>query len=101
MFIYVMFLPITNTIEASDKSPASLSWIKTIPHVESWIGNIVENVYIFSDGMSSQFYSRFVFYFLTKIRLENNITWYNNERGHEKGPMDDIGGTVKNLVFKR
>ena len=84
MFIYVMFLPITNTKEASDKLPASLSWIKTIPHVES-----------------SQFYSRFVFYFLTKIRLENNITWYNNERGHEKGPMDDIGGTVKNLAFKR
>ena len=51
--------------------------------------------------MSSQFYSRFVFYFLIKIRLENNITWYSNERGHEKGPMDDIGGTVKNLVFKR
>ena len=88
-----MFLTITNTKEASDKSPASLSWIKTIPHV-------VWNV-IFSGGMSSQFYSRFVFYFLTKIRLENNITWYNNERGHEKGPMDDIGGTVKNLVFKR
>ena len=26
--------------------------------------------------------------------------WYYNERHHGKGPMDGIGGTVKNLVFR-
>ena len=57
-----MFLPITNTKEASDKSRVkSFSCIKKIiPHVEPLIGNVAENVHIFSDGMSSQFRSRFV-----------------------------------------
>ena len=98
-----MFSPITNTKEASDKPRVkSLSCIKKIiPHVEPLIGNVVENVHIFSDGMPSQFRSRFVFHFLTKIWLEKNITWHNNERGHGKGPMDGIGGTVKNLVFDK
>ena len=99
----MLFLPITNTKEVSDKSRvASLSCIKkVIPHVESLIGNVAENVHIFSDGMSSQFRSRFVFHFLTKIRLERNITWHNNERGHGKGPVDGIGGTAKNLCLTR
>ena len=30
---------------------------------------------LYIDGMSSQFHSRFVFHFLTKIWLEINITW--------------------------
>ena len=51
--------------------------------------------------MLSQFRSRFLFHFLTKTRLENNITWHNNERDHRKGTMGGIGETVKNLVFKR
>ena len=42
--------------------------------------------------MSSQFRSRFMFQFLTKIQMENNITWYYSD-GH--------GGTVKNLVCKK
>ena len=42
-----------------------------------------------------KFYSRFVFHFLTKIQLEKNITWFYNERGHGKGPVDGIVGTVK------
>ena len=88
-------------MEASDKSwLASLSCInKIISHVESLISNVIENVHIFSDGMSSQSCSRFVFHFLTKIQLEN-ITWHYNERGHGKNPTDGIGGTVKYLVFK-
>ena len=72
---------------------------KIISHVESLISNVIENVHIFSDGMSSQSCSRFVLHFLTKIQLEN-ITWHYNERGHGKNPTDGIGGTVKYLVFK-
>ena len=86
-------LPITITTETPGKLRiASLSYIKKIiSHVEFLIGNVIENVQIFSDGMSSQFRSRFVFHFLTKIQLEENITWYYNERGYGEGPMDGIG----------
>ena len=76
----VMSLPITITTEEYDKSlVTSLSYInKNISHVESFIGNVVENVHIFSDGISSQFRSRSVFHFLAKIRLKNNIAWHVN-----------------------
>ena len=62
------------------------------------IGNVVENVHIFNDGMSSQFCSRFVFVFLSKTQLGKNITWHYNEGGRGKGPTDGIGGLVENLV---
>ena len=76
----VMSLPITITTEEYDKSlVTSLSYInKNISHVESFIGNVVENVYIFNDRISSQFRSRSVFHFLAKIRLKNNIAWHFN-----------------------
>ena len=28
------------------------------------------------------------------------IQWYYNERHHGKGPMEDVGGTVKNIIFQ-
>ena len=62
------------------------------------MGNVLENVHIFSDGMSSQFSSRFAFH-LTKIHLEKNIAWHY--KSHGKSLMDGVGGTVKNLVFKK
>ena len=53
--------------ESEKSRVASLSCInKIISHVEWLIGNVAENVHIFSDGMSSQFRSRFLFPFLTK-----------------------------------
>ena len=65
----VRFLPITIATETSEKSRvALLSCIsKIISHAESLIGNVVENAYLFSNGMSSQFHSKF--HFLTKIQL--------------------------------
>ena len=65
------------TTEAFDRSRvASLSCInKIFLHVESLIGNVVKNAHIFSDGMSSQFRSRFVFHFLTKYRMALRWTW--------------------------
>ena len=91
------------TTEALDRSRvASLSCInKIFLHVESLIGNVVKNAHIFSDGMSSQFRSRFVFHFLTKTLLEKNTAWHYDGPRHGKSPMDGIGGTMKNLVFKK
>ena len=28
------------------------------------------------------------------------VNWYYNERHHGKGPMNDIGGTIKNKVYR-
>lgn len=88
-------LPITVTTEAFDKS-----WVASIPcinkifwQVESSIGNVVENIHMFSDGMSSQFSSRFRFHFLNGITMKlvierstEGLWWY--------------WGKSKNFVFK-
>ena len=52
------------------------------------------------DGCSGQFRSRFVFFLLSQFELELTIFWYYNERHHGKGPMDDVGGTIKHQVFR-
>ena len=32
---------------------------------------------------------------------EKHVVWCYNERHHGKGPMDSVGGTVKNVVFRK
>ena len=63
-------------METSDKPwVALLSFInKIIPNVEFLIGNVVENVHIFSDDMPSQFRSRFVS-FWPKLNVEWKISY--------------------------
>ena len=52
--------------------------------------------------MSAQFRSRFVFKLLAgTLFLEKEISWFYNERHHGKGPMDGVGGTIKNVVFRK
>ena len=58
-------------------------------------------MFIVSDGCASQFRSRYVFNLLTHIQKEIYIEWHYNEAHHGKGPMDGIGGTVKNLVYRK
>ena len=72
-----------------------------IEHVVSQVPNKIDTVYIVSDGCASQFRSKFVFKFLTLIFPEMNIEWHYNEAHHGKGPMDGIGGAVKNTVFRK
>ena len=55
--------------------------------------------YIWSDVCTSQFRSRFVFALMTHSNPDCTIQWYYNERHHRKGPMDGVGGTVKNMIF--
>ena len=40
-----------------------------------------------------------MFKLLTLIHSEIGLEWHYNEAHHGKGPMDGIGGTVKNIVF--
>lgn len=57
-------------------------------------------IYVWSDGCASQFRSRFVFDLISRMERRFDITWCYNERHHGKGPMDGLGGTIKNKVFR-
>ena len=56
-------------------------------------------LHVWSDGCSAQFRSRFVFRLLCDMDRSTKLRWYYNERHHGKGPMDGVGGTLKNLVY--
>ena len=58
------------------------------------------DLHIWSDGCSAQFRSKFVFCLTSVFPERFNVTRYYNERHHGKGPMDGIGGCVKNVVYR-
>ena len=96
-------VPITITSESSDHSRiAAFSCINTIvKHMEEKLHpEKVKKVYIWSDGCASQFRSKFVFMLMTYFDQAHDIEWHYNESHHGKGPMDGVGGTVKNVVFR-
>ena len=82
---------------------ASMSCLqKVVQEIESKYSKSYKNLYVWSDGMGAQFRSRFVFKLLAGTVLPNkSLAWFYNERHHGKGPMDGIGGTVKNVVFRK
>ena len=94
-------MSITVTTEENDKSRvASMSCVnKVIGHVREKLDRQISRVYIVSDGCSAQFRSRFVFNLL--IQKDLQLEWHYNEAHHGKGPMDGIGGTIKNLVHRK
>ena len=53
------------------------------------------------DGCATQFRSRFVFKLHANYRRDLQLEWNYNETHHGKGPMDGIGGTIKNVVFRQ
>ena len=55
---------------------------------------------IWSDGCAAQFRSCLVFKLLFTYRPDLLIDWHYNEAHHGKGPMNGIGGTIKNVVFR-
>ena len=38
---------------------------------------------------------------MTHFSPDYTIQWYYNERHHGKGPMDGVGGTVKNMISQQ
>ena len=56
--------------------------------------------HIWGDGCAGQFRSRFAFSLLCKFAMDHTLFWYYNERHHGKGPIDGIGGTINNQVFR-
>lgn len=57
-------------------------------------------IYLWSDGCAAQFRSRYVFHLTTTFPECYKVIRYYNERHHGKGPMDGIGGCVKNVVYR-
>ena len=51
---------------------------------------------MWSDGFPAQFRSRFVFKLLANYRNSLKLQWNYNEAHHGKGPVDGIGGIIKN-----
>ena len=60
----------------------------------------LRKVIFWSDGCASQFKSRYVFLDLTKLHRDIDIEWNYFESNHGKGPVESIGGGVKQKVFK-
>ena len=55
---------------------------------------------IWSDGCAAQFRSRYVFRLTHEFDGKFVVTRFYNEKHHGKGPMDGIGGCVKNKLFR-
>ena len=75
---------------------------KVIDTVETEYGKSFTNVVLWSDGMGTQFRSRFIFQLLAgTMFLNKSLCWFYNEGHHGKVPMDDVGGTIKNVIFRK
>ena len=33
--------------------------------------------------------------------LNKSLDWFYNERHHGQGPIDDVGATIKNVIFQK
>ena len=80
-----------------------MSYLQKLVHeIESKHGKCYKNFYVWCDRMGAQLRSWFVFQILAGTILPNNsFMWLYNERHHGNDPMDGVGGTVKNVIFRK
>ena len=75
---------------------------KVIDTVETECSKSFTNVVLWSDGMGTQFRSRFIFQLLAgTMFLNKSLCWFCHEGHHGKVPMDDVGRTIKNILFRK
>ena len=74
---------------------------KVITHALEKLNQQIKTVYIVSNGYDSQFRLRYVFSPFKHIKPDITIEWHYKEAYHGKDMMVRIGGTVKNLVYRR
>ena len=60
----------------------------------------IVKVYVWSDGCTAQFCSRYVFPFIARIDRKYEVTWFYNEGHHWKGPMSSVWETIKYILFR-
>ena len=94
-------LPIKVTTEQKEKWQRPCLVSTQSSHSIDKINQTISNVHIVNDGCAAQLCSRFVFNFLIIFQKDVSVEWHYNEAHHEKTPMDDIGGTTKNLVHHK
>ena len=82
---------------------ASMSCLeKVVAEMESKHGKCYENLCMWSDGIGDQFRCCFVFTLLAgTLLLNKSLMWFYNDCHHGKGPMDGVGRTMKNIVFRK
>ena len=85
-------VPVTIKSELSDHSYISQARLKP---------EKLKKYFIWREGCASQFRSKLVFVLMTYFDKAIDIEWHYNESHHGKGPMDSVGGTVKNVVFQK
>ena len=93
--------PVCVVSESNDRSrAAALTCIDlVIKEIEKRIP--LMKVILWSDGCAAKLRSLFVFKLLADYRPDIQVEWNYNEAHHGKGPMDGIGGTVKNVVYRQ
>ena len=75
---------------------------KVIDTVETECGKSFTNVVLWSNGMDTKFQARFIFQLLARTMfLNKSLRWFYNEGHHGKVPMDDVGRTIKSIIFRR
>ena len=75
---------------------------KVIDTVETECGKSFTNVVLWSDGMDTQLRSRFLFQLLAGTMFLNKpLCWFYNEGHHGKVPMNEVGGTIQNVIFRK
>ena len=81
----------------------SMSYLKkVIDTVETERGKSFTNVVLWSDDMGAQFRSRFIFQLLAgTMFLNKSLCWFYNEGHHGEVPMDEVGGTIQNFIFRK
>ena len=73
---------------------------KVIDTVETECGKSFTNVVLWSDGIDTQF--RTIFQLLARtVFLNKSLCWFYNEGHYGKVPMDDVGGAIKNVIFRK
>ena len=86
-----------------DNRAAALTYLKeVVEKAEETNVAKYDNIIVWSDECCAQFRSRFVFRLSTEDLFDGvNLTWNYNEKSHGNRPMDIVGGTVKNIIFRK
>ena len=69
--------------------------------IEERFSNRTLSFIFWSDGASKEFRSKYAFDLFAHLQPNKTISWYYFEHDHGKGPVDGVGGTVKNTVLRR
>lgn len=89
-------------METKTSAKSKACWLRVLSFVQDKYTNLRESLvlHIWSNGCAGQSRSRFLFSFLFQFIMDHTLFWYYGERHHGKVPMDFIGGTIKNGIFR-